>query len=573
MARPVTNKIRKYVVKVKQKNGDTYVLERQSRYDSDKGYAVTISEKLLGKIPKGGTDVVPTRAKRKKEATDNSTEQADSSVSATRSYVGMLEILDWVGKTTGIDEALKKAFPEEADALKAISIARYLVASDGDSLPKIEEFCLTHQLPYDGISEDMYHDLFQKIGTNENIIQKYNYERARKLSNDSCIAFDSTTCSTYSGNIKQGRYGYNKDNEKLPCYKVVTIYSVKDKQPIAFTTQPGNISDVVSVTNAIKELQFLDVNDFTFIMDNGFYSEKNIVILYNNYINFIILANKNSKFINEQISSSLDELNSGESLCSFDNDIHLASKQIEKKFSGNVDGEKIEITKNINIHIYKSRDRAYLYAKNIDQKILSVMSKLKDSNYDFSDEENMIIKNFYDKEECDNNDVKYKFKSDIYLDKLNKSGTFALISNNFTDPNNTLKWYRLRENIEDFFCMLKNNANGKRARVWSDEVLRGKLFIQFISLSYYLFLYNKIDDIKTALSSEIKNNNTTKTKLEKLKNLYSWMTHKSLSQILVWFDCRYEMTVKSPKGQSRWASEITARDNFFLERLGVTTCN
>ena len=73
MVRPVTNKIRKYVVKVKQKNGDTYVLERQSRYDSDKGYAVTISEKLLGKIPKGGTDVVPTRAKRKKEATDNST--------------------------------------------------------------------------------------------------------------------------------------------------------------------------------------------------------------------------------------------------------------------------------------------------------------------------------------------------------------------------------------------------------------------------------------------------------------------------------------------------------------------
>ena len=103
--------------------------------------------------------------------------------------------------------------------------------------------------------------------------------------------------------------------------------------------------------------------------------------------------------------------------------------------------------------------------------------------------------------------------------------------------------------------------------------MRGKLFIQFIALSYYLFLYNKIDDVRTALSNEIKNSNTTKTKIEKLKNLYSWMTHKSLSQILVWFDCRYEMTVKSPKGQSRWASEITARDNFFLERLGVTSCN
>ena len=65
MARPVTNKVREYVVKVKQKNGDTYVLQRQARYDPEKGYAITVSEKLIGKIPKGGTEIIPTRAKRK----------------------------------------------------------------------------------------------------------------------------------------------------------------------------------------------------------------------------------------------------------------------------------------------------------------------------------------------------------------------------------------------------------------------------------------------------------------------------------------------------------------------------
>ena len=572
MARPVTNKIREYIVKIKRKNGDVYVLQRQSRYDPEKKYAVTISEKLLGKIPKGGTEVVPTRAKRKKVAVDTSAE-ADDKVSASRSYVGMLEILDWVGKTTGIDAALKIAFPEESDALKAISIARYLVASDGDSLPKIEEFCLTHQLPYDTISEDIYHDLFEKIGTNENIIQKYNHERARKLSRDSCIAFDSTTCSSYSNNIKQARYGYNKDNEKLPCYKVVTIYSVKDKQPIAFTTQPGNISDVISVSNAIKELKFLDVKNFTFIMDNGFYSEKNIVTLYLNYINFLILANKNSKFIDEQISSSLKELNNGESVCAFDDDIHLTSKQIEKKFSGDIDGKKIEITRNINVHIYKSRDRSYLYAKKTDQKMSSIVDKLKNNIYDFSDEENTIINKFYNKRELEDNTVEYVFNNELYSDRLNRSGTFVLLSNSFSDSNIALKWYRLRENIEDFFCMLKNNANGRRARVWSDEALRGRLFVQFIALSYYLFLYSRIDNIKSDLFNDIKNNNIGKTKLDKLKNLYSWISHKSLSQILIWFDCRYEMTVNSGKGRSRWTSEITARDALLLEKLGVTTGN
>ena len=53
MARPVTNKISEYIIKVKRKSGDVYVLQRQSRYDPEKKYAVTISEKLLGKIPKG----------------------------------------------------------------------------------------------------------------------------------------------------------------------------------------------------------------------------------------------------------------------------------------------------------------------------------------------------------------------------------------------------------------------------------------------------------------------------------------------------------------------------------------
>ena len=97
MARPVTNKIREYIVKVKRKNGDIYVLQRQSRYDSEKKYAVTISEKLLGKIPKGGTELIATRAKRNKVAVDTSA-QADNKESASRSYVGMLEILGWIAK-------------------------------------------------------------------------------------------------------------------------------------------------------------------------------------------------------------------------------------------------------------------------------------------------------------------------------------------------------------------------------------------------------------------------------------------------------------------------------------------
>ena len=51
-------------VRQPQKNGDIYVIERQTRYDPVKKYNVVLSSRIVGKIPKGETSVVPTRPKR-----------------------------------------------------------------------------------------------------------------------------------------------------------------------------------------------------------------------------------------------------------------------------------------------------------------------------------------------------------------------------------------------------------------------------------------------------------------------------------------------------------------------------
>ena len=49
-----------------QKNGDIYVLERQTIYDPEKKYNKVLSTKLIAKIPKDGKIPVPTRPKRSK---------------------------------------------------------------------------------------------------------------------------------------------------------------------------------------------------------------------------------------------------------------------------------------------------------------------------------------------------------------------------------------------------------------------------------------------------------------------------------------------------------------------------
>ena len=52
------------IVRNTQKNGDIYVLERQTIYDPDKKLNRVLSTKLLSKIPKGSKTPVATRPKK-----------------------------------------------------------------------------------------------------------------------------------------------------------------------------------------------------------------------------------------------------------------------------------------------------------------------------------------------------------------------------------------------------------------------------------------------------------------------------------------------------------------------------
>ena len=50
MARKHSEEIVTRVIRQRQKNGDIYVIERQTRYDPEKKYNVVLSSKIIGKI-------------------------------------------------------------------------------------------------------------------------------------------------------------------------------------------------------------------------------------------------------------------------------------------------------------------------------------------------------------------------------------------------------------------------------------------------------------------------------------------------------------------------------------------
>ena len=70
--------------------------------------------------------------------------------------------------------------------------------------------------------------------------------RCESLSDEDALAYDSSTISVYSENQNEARYGFNKAHDGLKTIKILTLYSIDSRQPIAFTKQPGNLPSEIN---------------------------------------------------------------------------------------------------------------------------------------------------------------------------------------------------------------------------------------------------------------------------------------------------------------------------------------
>lgn len=568
MAKPITGKTHIGERREKRPNGDIYVYERITAYDAEKRKTYTVSQKLKGKIKAGTDELVPTRPKRKKGE--------EKEIKATRTHTGLTDILKWVGKNSKIDRDLEASF-SEGDAQKISSIAQYLLATNGNSLPRLESWQIMHPLPYtEGISEDVYGTLFKNIGRDESGIQNYFSCRARRLGKSAIVAFDSTTVSTYSDNQFEARQGFNKDGDGLDALKLLTLYSVKDREPIAFSKQPGNIPDVISIENALKQLKYLNMESPLIVTDNGYYSQGNMMKFALKNMKFLMLVESNITWIRKVIDSLQDELSLMSSTCPFDPSIcgstasvmhdftHIRKRSRKEKSAG----EEETFSRRLYVHVFYSSDKKAKKELKFREQLLELKSQLELGVTEFTKAaQKKIDKYFICSTKGRGGKLKISFNDKEITKATKYFGYFTLVSSKAMDTFTALENYRLREKIEELFKVQKSSLDGARPRVWYPDSLRGKQFVQFIALGYHCFLTKKIKEVQLRIQEN--KENKTKALIKTEEQLEKWLKKRSLTQILDWFDCIETTNIQTPMGQHRWSTESIERDRLFLKYLGV----
>ena len=552
-----------------QKNGDIYLYETITRYNPEKRYNEYVSSKLLG-IKGADGSIIPTRP-RKAPASKKCPK------AAVRKTVGVTDILSWIGKESGIDDDLY-ASADIGTAQKLISIARFWMANPDKTIRRIEEWQIMHPVPYeDGLSEDVCYQLMKQLGYDISVSQTYFRRRASHAPSRLSVAVDTTTLSSYSEYLNDVRYGYNKDGNGLASVKLLTLFSLDDHQPIAFMRQPGNIPDVTSVLNALKQLSVFGLDKPLVVLDGGFFSEDNILAFTRKHVKFLMRGQLDGKWIKPELLSRMDEFELPSNACPDDPNIYGISTGFVLRFedyrkrsrNGVNKGDIITVDHRVYLHFFFNVDKARVEKAALLRDINAVKQQLEQGVDDslLSKAERSIVQKYLAVNER-NGSISIKDKAVIEASKL--FGYFVLVSNEKMDTFAALREYRLREKTEEGFRIDKQYNDAHVTRSKTTESLEGRFFCQFVAYGYEEFFQNALNRVKSSLAvptgdPEHDNSDTFKNE----KSLLSWLNKMSVAKLFDWFDAIQETSVSSKIAKARWRTETIERDRLFLRKLGV----
>lgn len=566
-------------VRQKRPNGAIYVYDRVYLYDPITQKERQIGSKLKGKILPGSDEIVPTRPKRPPKNKTGDGVHAD--VAAERQHVGMMEILDYIGKVSGIDELLYRN-TDKGTAQKIISIARYLAATVGGPLPDIVTFQYTHPLPYeDGLSEGIYHDLFCRVGRDASLEQSFLEGRCRRLGANPAIAYDSTTISTYSEQQTEAQHVRGKENDGLRKIKFLVLYEVISRQPIMFRKLKGNISDMTTITHALRQLEVFGVRGAELITDSGYNSQENIANMLLAGFRFITPIGTDQKWVQKAIDEHPDLSDDPYAAIPFDPSVHgicipqMHSFKRKRLYGSSTKGlEKGDlesVRRRVYLHIYFDGFRKAEEDTAFDEDLRSARDALQaGTSAEGLSEKLQAVASRYLTIRKRGSTITVGYKVDAITEAKRRHGFFAILSNKRKDSAECLWQYRKRVYIELFFEAYKGRTGGRRPQVWTADTLQGRMFVQFVALCYREYFAACLRAMKQELGEPNGDReHDLKKNLDAERKLLRWLEDNSLHRVLNWFDTTESTTVSTKLRQKQLRPEITARDRLFLTKLGI----
>ena len=476
-----------------KRSGITYVYESTSYWDKEKKQPRS-KRKLIGRLDPATGEVIPTdgRGKRRGQTNlDNPAKRGPVPVMQTeRLFYGATYLFDQIGIETGVTADLKTCFP--ATYKQILSIAYYLILEDQNPLFRFKKWAKLHRHPYGkDIPSQRSTELFQSI-TEEAKMHFLRLQGKRRAEKE-YWAYDSTSISGYSESIKQFKYGKNKDGESLPQINLALLFGEESGLPFYYRKIAGNIPDIKTIREFIRELDILGYEKIKLVMDRGYYSAENINALYKEHMKFLCGTSTALSFAKKFIreigirKDHYEYYNSDLELYVFSKTIAWDYEQVRP-----YKGDTINEERRMYLHLYFNPEKLSDDGKAFNRKMDILKAELLSGKRNPEHEKD--YKKYFIVKETPKRGVSLSFKQDAIDAAHERYGFFVLISNEVKDPVTALALYRMRDVIEKAFWNIKERLNLRRTLTSSESSLEGKLFVEFVALIYLSYIKKKMEE-------------------------------------------------------------------------------
>ena len=462
----------------KKRGGHTYIeYEYERIYDPAKQYTYP-KRASIGRVdPENPNRMTPNENFLKYFPDADIPEEIDRLERSPYLNIGPYVVLQKLIRDSKLREILGE-YMDEKDTGFLLDLACYSIIEENNAGQYYPDYAYDHALFTPDMklyTDSKVSDFFRKLRPEQSVGFLNSWNKSKNKRQKIYLSYDSTNKNCQAGDIDLLEYGNAKTDASLPIFNYSVACDSANREPLFYELYPGSLNDISQLTCLIDKAHGYGYRNIGFILDRGYFSKRNLEYMEKNGYSFLIMVKGMKAFIHEIVIENQGsfENSRGKYIDRYD----LYGTTVRRLL---YEGD----AKKRNIHIYYSDGKAYGEKQEIKQKIRRLKKYLDGcvgkECVAFGPE---IMKYFYLNFEKDGKTLKLAEENTSAVEKeLSLAGYFAIVSSENMTAREAIELYKSRDASEKLFRSDKFYLGNKSMRVYSDEALSSKVFIQFIAL-------------------------------------------------------------------------------------------
>ena len=207
--------------------------------------------------------------------------------------VGGTMIIQKVLKDLQMDEILNNIY--ESDSAMVQNLIAYMILFETSTFQHYPAMMRNHPVMSGVLTTDTHIAEFLKDEEQEDRIKLFlaAWNQLRRKNATAYIGYDSTNINNQAKGIEMAEYGHPKIDIGAPQINLSYAIDMMDSTPLFFELYPGSIIDNSQCRYMVNKAKDYGYEKCGFVLDRGYFSEKNIKYMDDHGYSFVIMLKEN----------------------------------------------------------------------------------------------------------------------------------------------------------------------------------------------------------------------------------------------------------------------------------------